>query len=159
MAINVKVNIDWNKVKESLIMEIDERVMYAFENASMEAVTWAKQQKGYTTQSGSLSSSTGFQMYRDGLLMKSYFEASQDGSDIDGAKAKGIAQGQKVAERRASELGAHICAVIVSGMPYAIHVESKGYDVLTGAEKQFPSILEKWMQKAFAKSNIPYSIT
>ena len=159
MAIKVKVNIDWGKVKEELIAEMDVRVEVAFERACLKAVNWAKQNKGYTVQSGALSSSTGFQLYKDGALIKSYFEASPDGTDKDGSKAKGKAAGEKAAAERASQLGAHICAVIVAGMPYAIYVESKGYDVLTGAEKQFPSILEEEMQKAFAKSSIPYSIT
>jgi hypothetical protein len=44
-------------------------------------------------------------------------------------------------------------------MPYAIYVESKGYDVLAGAEKQFHSILEKWMQKVFSETGMSFSIS
>jgi hypothetical protein len=157
MSIKVKINIDWEKVKKRLI-EIDGRVATAFERASEKAVTWAKENKGYTTQSGALSSSTGYQLYKDGSLLRERFEKSESGTDENGAKAKGVAAGQAAAERRASQLGAHICTVIVVGMPYAIYVESTGHDVLTGAEKQFPAILEGEMQKAFAKSDIPYSI-
>lgn len=154
MAIKVKVNID-NLLKRSfdaLQREIDIRVTSAFQMACKETVARAKQNHEYTQQTGALNSSTGFQLYRDGTLVDSYFEQSIGGDDKDGAKAKGTAAGQKAAAERASQLGAHICAVIVAGMPYAIYVESKGYDVLTGAEKQFTAILEKWLNEAFADS-------
>ncbi|MCL1932758.1 MAG: hypothetical protein FWF53_02950 [Candidatus Azobacteroides sp.] len=150
MPVKVKINIDWKKVKENIIQEIDTRVTRAFQIACKETVIWAKQNHKYTQQTGALNSSVGFQLYKDGVLTDSYFEQSQGGNDKDGAKAKGVSAGEKTTAQRASELGAHICAVIVAGMPYAIYVESKGYDVLTGAEKQFPSILEKRMKEAFA---------
>jgi len=161
MGIKVKVNIDdmMKRAFEQLQREIDVRVTRAFQMACKETITWAKQNHGYTQQTGALNSSTGFQLYKGGELVDSYFEQSQDGDDKEGAKAKGIAAGQKTAEQRATVLGAHICAVIVAGMPYAIHVESKGYDVLTGSEKQFPSILEKWLKEAFADSQgISYQV-
>jgi hypothetical protein len=157
MAIKVKINIEWEKVKKRLI-EIDGRVATAFERASEKAVTWAKENKGYTTQSGALSSSTGYQLYKDGSLLRERFEKSESGTDKNGAIAKGLAAGQTAAAQRASQLGAHICTVIVAGMPYAARVQSTGHDVLAGAENQFMAILEEEMQKAFAKSDIPYSI-
>jgi hypothetical protein len=161
MAIQVKVNID-NLLKRSfdaLQREIDIRVTRAFQMACKETITWAKQNHEYTQQSGALNSSTGFQLYKDGTLVDSYFEQSANGDDKDGAKSKGLKTGQQAAAQRAAELGAHICAVMVAGMPYAIYVESKGYDVLTGAEKQFPAILEKWMKEAFADSQgISYQV-
>jgi hypothetical protein len=159
MAIKVKVNIDWAKVKQQLIEQIDARVIFAFQNACNDAVTFAKTKHGYTQQTGALNSSTGYQLYKDGSLIHSRFEQSQGGSDEDGARAKGVAAGEKAASERASQLGAHICAVIVAGMPYAIFVESKGYDVLTSASKQFPDFLQKRMDEAFKNENVPYSIT
>jgi len=159
MPIKVKINIDWNKVKENIIQEIDVRVIRAFQIACKETVIWAKQNHEYTQQSGALNSSTGFQLYKDGALIESYFEQSQVGDDREGAKAKGVESGQKASAQRASELGAHVCGIIVAGMPYAIYVESKGFDVLTGAEKQFPAILDKWMKEAFSDSGMSFSIT
>jgi len=158
MPIKVKINIDWNKVKHEVINQIDERVMFAFQNACDDTVNYSKTNHEYTQQSGALNSSTGFQLYKDGVLIHSQFIQSQFGSDEDGAKAKGVEAGRNTAAQRASEHGAHICAVIVAGMPYAIYVESKGFDVLTGAEKQFPSFLEKRMQESFKNENIPYQI-
>jgi hypothetical protein len=163
MAIRVKINIDWAKAKQQLIEEIDKRVIIAFQNACDDAVNYAKSNHTgrYTDQTGALNSSTGYQLYKDGSLIHSAFEASQGGSDSDsdGAKAKGIAAGEKAAAERASQLGAHICAVIVAGMPYAVFVESKGYDVLTSASKQFPNFLQKRMDEAFKNEDVPWSIS
>lgn len=159
MGIKVKINIDWNKVKEKTVKAIDKRVLEAFYLACHDAVTWAKQNHEYTQQTGALNSSTGFQIYRDGTLVDSYFEQSRGGNDKDGAKAKGVAAGEKAAGQRASELGAHICAVIAAGMPYAVYVESKGYDVLTGTYHQFPAMLEKRMQEAFRNENTNWSVS
>jgi hypothetical protein len=152
MAIKVKVNIDnmMNRAFEALKREVDIRVTRAFQMACKEAVTFAKTQHGYTQQSGALNSSTGFQLYKEGALVDDYFETG--GGDGTGHN-NGINAGKKVAAERASQLGAHICAIIVAGMPYAVYVESKGFDVLAGAEKQFPAILEKWLKEAFADSS------
>jgi hypothetical protein len=159
MPIKVKVDINWGKIKEEAIRKTDKRVLDAFYLACTDAVNHAKTKHEYKQQSGALNSSTGFQLYKDGTLISEHFEESQYGSDKDGAKAKGISAGQKAAEQRASELGAHICAVVVAGMPYAIYVESKGYDVLTGAYHQFPAMLEKRMQEAFKNEDTGYKIT
>jgi hypothetical protein len=159
MAIKVKINIDWEKVKKQMVEQIDTRVIFAFQNACDDAVNYAKTNHGYTQQTGALNSSTGYQLYKDGSMLRGQFEQSQFGTDKDGAKAKGVSAGQTAAGQRASQLGAHICAVIVAGMPYAVYVESKGYDVLTAAEKQFPQFLEKRMQEAFKNENVAYSIT
>ncbi|MDR1652243.1 MAG: hypothetical protein LBS01_01075 [Prevotellaceae bacterium] len=158
MAIKVKVNIDnmMSRGFEALRKEIDIRVTRAFQMACKEAVTFAKQNHEYTQQTGALNSSTGFQLYKDGTLIDDYFEIG--GGDGTG-HGDGINAGKKVAAERALQLGAHICAVIVAGMPYAIYVESKGYDVLTGAEKQFPAILDRFMNEVFNDTGMSYSIT
>jgi hypothetical protein len=159
MGIKVKLNIDWKKITEETIRKIDERVLQAFSLACHDAVAYAKTNHEYKQQTGALNSSTGFQLYKDGTLIESYFEQSTGGDDSDGAKAKGIAAGQKAASQRASELGAHICGVIVAGMPYAVYVESKGYDVLTAAYLEFPKSLDRRMQEAFKNDNPGYTIT
>jgi hypothetical protein len=158
MAITVKINIDWSRVEEEMFKKIDERVLQAFYLACHDAVIYAKTKHGYTQQSGALNSSTGFQLYKDGTLVDSYFEQSGGGDDRDGAKARGIAAGQKTARQRAAELRARICGIVVAGMPYAVHVEDNNRDVLTGASLQFPKMIERRMKEAFKNENITYSI-
>jgi hypothetical protein len=158
MGIKAKMNIDWEKVSEEIGRRIDERLIYAFQNACDDAVNYAKTNHKYIQQSGALNSSTGYQLYKNGSLVSERFEQSQSGTDEDGAKARGVSTGQKAARQRASELGARICAVVVAGMPYAIYVESKGKDVLSGAYLQFPAMLDRRMQEAFKNENIGYQI-
>jgi hypothetical protein len=158
MAITVKINIDWSKAEEEMLKRIDGRVLQAFYFACHDAVIYAKTKHRYMQQSGALNSSTGFQLYKDGALVDSYFEQSEGGDDRNGAKAKGIAAGQKAARQRAAELRARICGIVVAGMPYAVYVEDKGLDVLTGASLQFPKMIEKRMSEAFKNENITYSI-
>jgi hypothetical protein len=159
MSIKVKLNVDWNKISEVVIKEIDERILYAFNLACLDAVTYAKTKHRYKQQTGALNSSTGFQLYKDGALMENYFTQSTEGNDKNGARGMGVSAGQKAAKERAAELGAHICGVVVAGMPYAIYVESKGYDVLTAAYLEFPKLLEIRMEETFRNENIGYSIT
>jgi hypothetical protein len=160
MSIELKVNIDdiLRRGFEALQKEIDIRVIRAFELSCKEVVNFAKsnRKERYTDQTGALNASTGFQLYKDGMLITELFEASTGGDGT--GDAKGASEGKKIASQRAAQLGAHICAIIVAGMPYAICVESNGKDVLTSAEKQFPAILNKHLQQVFSNSGVSYSI-
>ena len=174
MPVKVNINVDWNKLREEAIKAIDARVIYAFMNACEDAVNYAKTNHEYKQQSGALNSSTGFQIYKDGELIHSYFEMSQGGEKpSESAKLAGMEAGQKMAEKRASELGAHICGVVVAGMPYAIYVEAghsvkkkdgtkvwvHGRDVLAGAYHQFPDFLEECMREAFKNDSTTWNIS
>jgi hypothetical protein len=162
MAIKVKINIDWEKVKEEIIRKIDSKVEDAFRRASNDAVNWAKTKHEFKTQTGALNSSIGFQLYKDGTLINSRFEPAPQETlnpKKQDERPKGLAAGKNAAEQRARELGAHICAVIVAGMPYAIYVESKGFDVLTSAYHEFPKFLDNRLKEVFRDDNIPYEIT
>jgi hypothetical protein len=159
MAIELKVNIDkiLNKSFEQLQKEVDIRVLRAMQMACKEAVTFAKTNHGYIQQSGALNSSTGFQLYKDGKLIEDFFEESTGGDGT--GNPRGISEGKRVASQRATELGVHVCGVVVAGMSYAVAVESRGKDVLTGAEKQFPAILDKWLKTVFDDTGISFSIS
>ncbi|MDR2009944.1 MAG: hypothetical protein LBQ22_05635 [Bacteroidales bacterium] len=155
MGIKVKTNIDFTKVKEAFLEKINGRVIKAFALSCKEAVNYAKENKGYTVQSGALSASTGFQLYQDGNLIEEYFETDPIGKEEG---EKGLSTGKKVASASAAELDAPIVAVIVAGMPYAIYVESKGKDVLTGATLQLPSILSKNLETMFSGTGVSFEI-
>lgn len=158
MGIKVKFNINemLDTAFEKLTEEVNIRATMAFQRACKETVTYAKENHGYTQQSGALNSSTGFQLYQDGKLVDEWFEAASAG---DGSgSGSGINAGKKTASGAAAMHSEPIVAVIVAGMPYAVYVESKGYDVLTSAEHQFPDILEKWLKIAFEGTNFGFEI-
>jgi len=158
MEIRVKTNIDFTKVKADFIAEINTRVAKVFALSCKEAVNYAKQNKGYTTQSGALSASTGFQLYANGSLVEEYFEATDAAGTVEGG-GEGVSAGRSVAGETDEKHSGPVVAVIVAGMPYAIYVESKGYDVLTGAIQQLPSILQKNMEDMFSGTGVDFRIT
>lgn len=104
----------------------------------------ARNNKGYMMQTGALLSSTGYQVFVDGVAIHSQFDAAS-GAESEAA-AKGIKTGQTIAEQIGKETKG-IALVVVAGMNYAAYVEARGYNVLTSAEhlaeRELPKMLEK----------------
>lgn len=160
----IKVTFDPDKVVRGAIEKFwaanEERIIYAFRRACLEAVNYAKgkdRDSGpprYTDQSGALNSSTGFHLYKRGELIEQYFVGTGTG------QAEGIAAGKRAAAEAATPSSDKlVTAVIVAGMHYAIYVEAKQRDVLTGTELKFPAILERWLKEAFEGRDVPFIIT
>ncbi len=104
----------------------------------------ARTNKGYMMQTGALLSSTGYQVFVDGVAIHSQFDAAS-GAQSE-ATAKGIKAGQELAESIGKETKG-VALVVVAGMNYAAYVEAKGKNVLTSAEhlaeRELPRMLEK----------------
>ncbi|MFS0489898.1 hypothetical protein [Leadbetterella byssophila] len=164
MGVKVVTNIDKliAGAKAKALEAIEGKIIEAFRLALMDAVGYAKQSsregsiKRYKDQTGALSSSTGFNLYRSGELVHSYFQG--EGGDGSG-HGSGVSTGQRVAEEESSDLRERwICGVMVAGMHYAAAVEAKGYDVLTAAEFKLPEFLEGRLKAVFGNSEA-FSIT
>ena len=65
------------------------------------------------------------------------------GIGTEGDGSKGIVEGKRIAEEAAKIHPESLIGVIVAGMEYALYVEAKGYDVLTGSCLQAQTVLEK----------------
>lgn len=104
----------------------------------------ARNNKGYMMQTGALLSSTGYQVFVDGVAIHSQFDAAS-GAESEAA-ARGIKTGQTIAEQIGKETTG-VALVVVAGMNYAAYVEARGYNVLTSAEhlaeRELPKMLEK----------------
>jgi hypothetical protein len=63
--------------------------------------------------------------------------------------ATGVKAGQSLARKVGSETTG-VCLVVTAGMNYAVHVESKGRDVITSAEqlakRELPKMLAKLVE-------------
>lgn len=107
-------------------------------------VTEARNNRGYMMQTGALSSSTGYTIFKDGVAIHDVFNAADGASESGGVV--GVKRGQEIAQQVGSQTRG-ICLVVVAGMNYALHVESKGYNVLASAEnlaeQELPKMLEK----------------
>lgn len=106
-------------------------------------VTHARQvpaEIGFTDQTGNLRSSIGYMVFIDGVAVHDNYVPVFGG-------AEGVEKGKALAKKVGSSYKDGICLVVTAGMNYAIHVESKGRDVLTSAEQlakqELPKILSE----------------
>ena len=94
---------------------------------------------GFHDQTGNLRSSIGYAVFVDGVAVHSAYEQTLNG-------ATGIKAGQALAKKVGSDTTG-ICLVVTAGMNYAVHVESKGRDVITSAEqlakRELPIMLDR----------------
>ena len=104
----------------------------------------ARNNKGYMMQTGALLSSTGYEVFVDGVAIHSQFDAASGAASE--AAAKGIKSGQTIAEKIGKETKG-VALVVVAGMNYAAYVEARGKNVLSSAEhlaeRELPRMLEK----------------
>lgn len=100
-------------------------------------------QPNYIEWTHYLKASIGFVVYNDGEKIAEHFDAGSGGKGLDG-----VNKGKQLADRVASEYPRGFVAVIVAGAEYAAYVESKGYDVITGATTEASDLLKKYLQIA-----------
>jgi hypothetical protein len=95
---------------------------------------------GFTDQTGNLRSSMGYVIFRNGRAIRETFQQVKAGSE-------GVKTGRSIAMNIGGRYSAGIVLVVVAGMNYAIHVESRGRDVLSSAEhyaqKELPELLKE----------------
>ena len=148
MGIKVKFNINaiLQDLEARLRPLIIEAVTEAFEMACLEVVEQAKSLDTYQDQTNQLRSSIGYQIYNQGVLVTDYF---QPGGKGDGSGAgQGVARGKTVAAEAARQYPDDVVGVIVAGAHYALYVESKGYDVISGPASQLTEITSKYLRLA-----------
>lgn len=128
----------------AFVDEIERKQIERLQMLGEKCVIEARNNRGYMMQTGALSSSTGYMIFKDGVALHDEFTAA-DGASADGG-SRGMQAGKGVAEQVGSQTTG-ICLVVVAGMNYALHVESKGYNVLASAEKLAESELPKMLQR------------
>jgi hypothetical protein len=108
----------------------------AYRAACIDMVKRAKSTNTYIDRTGNLRSSIGYVLCINGVEVDSSFK---------GVGEEGVRKGYELATRIAGNAGSNgIVAVVVAGMDYALYVEAKGYDVLTGSTRQFAGDLRKY---------------
>ena len=94
---------------------------------------------GFTDQTGNLRSSIGYMVFKNGVAIHDNYVQTKEGN-------KGVKAGQRLAKKVGSKYPQGIVLVVTAGMNYAVHVESKGRDVLTSAEslarQELPKMIE-----------------
>lgn len=101
----------------------------------------------YQDQTNILRSSIGYVVYERGEKVTEYFATA--GSGLKGSGTEGIERGKQAANEAAREYPNDIVGVIVAGADYALYVESKGYDVLTGPASLLLTTFQKNLRLVF----------
>lgn len=124
-----KGNLD--ETFKALLSEVERQIIESLCHVGEEAVKLAKlipPERGFHDQTGNLRSSIGYVVVKDGKPVNVSFGAVKGGHE-------GVNEGQRLALQVGSRQTDGYALVVVAGMNYAVHVESKGRDVLTSAEK------------------------
>lgn len=135
---------DVRKRFDAFLNEIEKKQIARLQRLGEMCLVEARTNKGYMMQTGALLSSTGYEVYVDGVAIHSQFDAAS-GAESNAAEM-GIKSGQSIAETIGKGTKG-IALVVVAGMNYAAYVEAKGYNVLSSAEhlaeRELPRMLEK----------------
>lgn len=150
MKIEPKFNIDqlFSDIGRK-VNTLIEGVIEAMVKTCLEITTEAKQLNTYQDRTNNLRSSIGYVVYERGEKKAEHF--TQSGVGAEGTGADGIAAGKAIAAQAATEYPNDIVGVIVAGADYALYVESKGLDVLTGPCTKLYSTFEKNLRLVFGK--------
>lgn len=135
---------DVRKRFDAFLNEIEKKQIAQLQRLGEMCLVEARTNKGYMMQTGALLSSTGYEVFVDGVAIHSQFDAAS-GAESNAAET-GIKSGQNIAETIGKGTKG-IALVVVAGMNYAAYVEAKGYNVLSSAEhlaeRELPRMLEK----------------
>lgn len=135
---------DVRKRFDAFLNEIEKKQIARLQRLGEMCLVEARTNKGYMMQTGALLSSTGYEVFVDGVAIHSQFDAASDAES--NAAETGIKSGQSIAETIGKGTKG-IALVVVAGMNYAAYVEAKGYNVLSSAEhlaeRELPRMLEK----------------
>ena len=140
MGITAQFKSDIDNVFNLLLKEIDRQIIESLCRVGEEAVKLARlpHENDWTDRTGNLRSSIGYVVFVDGKqYAMSTFESVPPGKTKQPKNA--TYNGSNVGYALAQQVGEQTqgyALVVVAGMNYAVHVESKGRDVLTSAEKQ-----------------------
>lgn len=129
------------QIQKNMVNRLDAIYIKILQRIGEEAIAYARSINTYTDQTGNLRSSIGYLIYKNGREISKVFSESERGTD----KKTGVKEGADFAKEIISHQG--YALVVVAGMNYAYLVQSKGYDVLDGAESLAEKELKKGLQK------------
>lgn len=124
------------------VEKMERYVQAQLEYVGLEFVRTARVKADFTDRTGNLRSSIGYVILKNGKLISDHFENSENGTDKDTGKVRGL----EFAMANASALIGYVL-IVVAGMEYAVFVEAHGFDVLTGSSLKADQDLKEVFQK------------
>lgn len=145
-----QVEMELARRSRSIEAAIIRRLQFLGEKCLIECRT----NKSYQDQTGNLTSSMGYVVVANGMIVQSHgFNQgvqSLSGNSGTAVGKSGMATGQALAKEVAQEFRTGYALIVVAGMNYAAAVEAKGYNVLTSAEllaeKEMPRMMKALSQ-------------
>lgn len=126
------INAKMKDAEEAILQKFLRVLRYCGEMA----VTEARMSGNYQDQTGNLRSSIGYVIAINGKIIEDNFEGSAEGQNV----------GKNIAREIARSIP-DIALIVVAGMKYASHVESKGRNVLTSAEQLANNIVPNLLKQ------------
>lgn len=120
---NVKINIDFQKIKEQYI----EKAVQKFIEVGEECIAEARNNGAYQDQTGNLRNSVGYCVLLNG--------------EVKGQKVSHL--NKKTIDEVSQKYPKDLVLIVVAGMNYAAYVEAKGYNVLSSTQLKAESILKQ----------------
>ena len=118
MPIKLKFDMSSFRVKMEKMTEAAENAIISrLTEVGLECISEARNNPGYTDQSGNLRSSIGFCIVKDGQIVEQQIVPMVK-KGVDGKKAA-----EDTLARLASSQTSGICLIVVAGMNYAVYVE------------------------------------
>lgn len=143
----IKANFKMSDIERDLdakTMIIVNAAVQALAFLGMKCVNYARtipSDQGFTDRTGNLRSSIGFKVFVGGRAVQEDYKQVLGGTE-------GMARGKALADEVGARCKEHqIMLVVTAGMEYAIYVESKNRDVITGsellAEREWPQMKQR----------------
>lgn len=143
----IKANFTQDDVRkrfDAFLDEVEKKQIARLQRLGEMCLIEARTNKGYMMQTGALLSSTGYEVFVDGVAVHSQFDAASGAES--GAAATGMKAGQDLADKIGKETKG-VALVVVAGMNYAAYVEARGKNVLSSAEhlaeRELPRMLDR----------------
>lgn len=140
---------DIDRMLREELQDIEHSLIRIYRRVGVHAVNMARQLGNYQDRTSNLRGSIGYLIAVNGKIVDSLFEAP-----LGGYKAlpeDGDKYGHSIAENFAAKVLENyhegIVLIVVAGMNYAAAVESKNYDVLTGAEREAMKEMQKLLNQ------------
>lgn len=149
---NIVVKFDIDKLFAGVYEAVDiitDTVADAMQMACLEVTRNAKLLNTYKDRTHYLRSSIGYVIYNHGEKVAESF------SSTGGTKGSaGVEEGKRRAAEAAAQYPNDIVGVIVAGADYALYVESKGYDVISGPCSELNEILGRYIRIAIEELRV-----
>lgn len=124
------------------VMAKQKQIVQMLQYCGESAVRFARENGNYQDRTGNLRSSVGYLIVQDGREV-----AQSDFNAVSANGGEGSTTGLDYARKIAAENNKGIVLIVVAGMNYALYVERRGHDVLSGSQLEAERIYNQLIQR------------